>query len=385
MATIANKRLMRKPTNKMILKKTAILFLGCILIFSCNKLTTIPVIDLNRIDRSINLNITDILKDISLVQISPEFLLATHNEIYVTAQYLVINTRLEIHLFSRDGTYIRTLARKGRGPGEFITVGDFFVDEDERFLYYINKGMDFQMNRIDLSSGKVLDPIPIDFNFLKPFYINGILYGLPGARPAGPSMDTGTFPDSGIVACSIVLPSGEMEIFQGYHSYPYFSSFSAIKSYYDEVFLLNYNYSDTLFTLKDNRLSPLYVLRLSNKPQKWEGGGNSCNIFFAYRKGIVFEKVTYKAVSDNRAATFRRDFLALYDRERNVFKIENLNVIDTQVDLTNLAKYSFQSSYFPVACGKYGYMLVGHDFFETLPADLDPDNDNPIIIVGTLK
>ena len=80
------------------------------MIFSCNDSKTIPIINLNRIDQSISLDLTDMLKDISMVQIGSDFLFSTDDEVYVTSQYLIIYTNEQsIHLFGRDGKHIRKL------------------------------------------------------------------------------------------------------------------------------------------------------------------------------------------------------------------------------------------------------------------------------------
>ena len=374
--------------NKQFTCKTALIFLGCILFFSCKSPKEIPIIDLNRIDQSISLDLADILKDISIVQIGPDFLLSTTDQIYVTSNYLIILINNEsLHLFSRDGVHIRKLAERGNGPGEFYSIRYLFVDEDECILCYVDGPNFASLSRIDIGSGKVLEPLPIDFNFLMVKYINGKVYGLPSFRYAGRSIIAGTFPDSAIVACSFSLPSGEMEKYQGHHSYSYIQLGSTISSYYDEILLLNYDYSDTLFTLKGRKLSPQYVLHLSDKMNNTNDGGSTCSILFVYNKGIVLSKETLVPSRPPRPGVMYsgREFFALLDRNGNVFKIDNILVMGAQINIKNSENPWILPSLLPVTCGKYGYMLVDHDFFEARPANFDPNNDNPIIIVGILK
>ncbi|MCL2728348.1 MAG: hypothetical protein FWD56_08200, partial [Bacteroidales bacterium] len=199
----------------------------------------------------------------------------------------------------------------------------------------------------------------------------------------------GPFPDSAIIAGSVLLPSGEMEMYRGQHRYSFLSLGSTITSYNNEILLLNYDYSDTLFTLKDNRLNPLYVLRLSDKMTGTAQGGSGCEIISVYNRGIVLSK--NKLEYYNRTprtvgvAIFGREFVLL-DREGNVFRIDDIHVMDTQINLSNTNPSIRQlSSFLPIICGKYGYMLFEHDVLATRPANFDPDNDNPIIIVGELK
>ncbi|MDR2586429.1 MAG: 6-bladed beta-propeller [Prevotellaceae bacterium] len=370
----------------MTLRRLFLLLIAYIMIFSCNAPKTVPIINLSNISQSISLDLTDMLKDISMVQINSDFLLSTDDEIFVTTEYLIIYTNKQsIHLFDRDGNHIRKLTERGNGPGEFYALRDFFVDENERILYYRDENNYTRLIRIDISNGKVFDPLQIDFNFMTMDYINGKVFNLPMFRYAGRSFRAGAFPDSAIVARSVSLPSGEVEKYHGYHSYSYLFAGSTIISYSDEIFLLNYDYSDTLFSLKDNRLRPLYVLRLSDKITNVDVGGNGCEIVSICDKGIVLSKNKLEPFPSRGVVyTSGRDFVFL-DRKGNVFNIDSIHMMGTQVDLMDNDNPWRLSSLLPVTCGKYGYMMVEHDFFETLPADFDIDNDNPIIIVGTLK
>ena len=371
----------------MITKKTFLLFFGCVILFSCKNSKTIPIIDLDRIEQSTNLDITDILKDITAVQISSDFVLSVNDRVYVTSKYLIIyhNRGASLDLFSRDGKHIRKLAERGNGPGEFNRIQYFFVDEEESILYYNEQGWPrTRLYRIDISSGKAFEPLQIDFTYLMPKYMNGKLFGLPSHILLQPtdgssaSIDAGEYPDSSVVAVSISLPSGEMEKYRGQHKYSFLILGSSITSYYDEISLFNLGYSDTLFTLKDKKLSPLCILHLSKKVTSNEDTGRSgCEIISAYNNGIVLSKINIKPTN--------RDFFALYDRKGNIKKIDNTLVMGAKINLTD-SKGPFYPSYLlPISCGKFGYMLVEHDVLKNVSKDFDSNNDNPIIIVGELK
>ena len=377
--------------QKKMMKKKILLFLVCTVPFSCNNSEIIPVIDLNNIKHSINLDITDILKDITMVQISSDFLLSLDDKVYVTSRYLILYVNREsLHLFSRDGKHIRKLAERGNGPGEFYSIIDFFVDEEERILYYLDNFPQTRLNRIDINSGVTLEPLEIDFSTLTINYINGKIYSLPKFiwRGRTPFYPAGGYPDSAIVASSTSLPSGEITKYQGQHNYSFLAVGSSITSYYDEIVLMNLGYSDTLFTLKDNKLSPLCILRLSDKMTNTDTDekGSECRIISAYKNGIILSKINY--VTRPRLLMEGREFFALYDRKGNIYKIDNINVMNTKISNVNLIdpEKTWQlSSLLPIICGKYGYMLVEYDFFEHRPPNSDPNNDNPIIIVGEVK
>lgn len=369
--------------NKIFLK--GIVFLGCILLFSCKNSKDIPIIDLNRIDQSISLDLNDILKDISVVQISKDKLLHSVNDkIYVTSQYLIIysdkfsKTNASMDLFNRKGELIRNLAVRGNGPGEFNIIENFFVDEQERILYYTDMRDRSILNRIEISNGVALEPLQIDFNYLTMNFINEKVYSLPNIKGF---FKTNEYPDSAIVLRSTSIPSGDIQEYKGDHNYSLMLLGSTLASYKEEVILLNLGYSDTLFNLKNNKLSPICVLPFPNKMTDYTKGGSLFHVISAYNNGIVLAKINVE-YRPPMTIIYKNEYFALYDRKGNISKIDNTNVMNTKIDLTEPGTYIYSS--LPIICGNYGYMLVEHDVLGT-QKDIDPDNDNPIIITGKLK
>ena len=117
----------------LLLIKIALILLGFSIVYSCRNPSNTPIINLDNINKSITLELSDILKDISVVQIESNFLFSINDAIYVTQNYLIIycnkySDMASLHLFSRSGEHIRKLAERGNGPGEFYTIEDFFVD-----------------------------------------------------------------------------------------------------------------------------------------------------------------------------------------------------------------------------------------------------------------
>jgi hypothetical protein len=318
--------------------------------------------------------------------------LSIRDEVYVTSQFLIYYINREsLHLFDRNGKHIRKLAEKGRGPGEFNSISYFFVDVEEQILYYLDQPPT-SLHRIDLSSGMALDPLQIDFTHLTTNYINGKIYSFQRFLVMGSTatlfFKEDAYPDSTLI-CSISLLNGEMDKYQVQHKYSPIVNGTSIASYYNEIAFLNLSYSDTLFVLKDNKLNPLCVLRFSNKTTsstiQIRGSstpiGNTFEIISAYNNGIVLLKKGDKGL----------EYLALYDRKGSVCKISNTIVMGTQINTEAQERAHGHrglggklSELIPLTCGKYGYMVVEHHVLQNLPAHFDPDNDNPILIVGTL-
>ena len=376
-----------------MMKKLILFFLGCTILISCNNNTkNVPIIDLNKIKHAIDLDLSVILNDISFVQISSDFLFSVDDQIYVTSQFLIIyrnkysKETASLDLFNRNGVHIRKLATRGNGPGEFSLIEDFFVDDDENILYYKDMRNRTRLFRIDLNNGITLDPLQIDFTYLTANYHQGKIYSFPDFK--GWFTQTNESADSSIVVYSIALPSGEMTKYRGEHRYQFLVLGASISFYQDEIALINFGYSDTLFTFKDDKLIPRCVIDISNKMTDFEKGGDLARIISVYNNGIVLSKnnVTYQSYGERGGAlNINTDYYVLYDRKGNVYKIDNTRVMNTTISLKDPEKNYLTSSLLPIICGKYGYMLVEHDVLETLPTGFDPNNDNPIIIVGEVK
>ena len=206
-----------REIKMMIHKRIALLFFGIIILFSCKNSRTTPVIYMDKINQFINLELSDILTDISVVQISSDYLFSVNDLVYVASKYLIIcNPGKTMHLFTRNGTYIRKLAERGNGPGEFLYIEDIYVDEEENILYYTDMGHRNRcLSRIELSSGMALDPLQVDFTCLTANYINGIVYSFPNYKGL---FQTNEYPDSATVFSSTSLPSGEVKKYKGGHS-----------------------------------------------------------------------------------------------------------------------------------------------------------------------
>ncbi|MDR9417995.1 6-bladed beta-propeller [Gracilimonas sp.] len=72
--------------------------------------------------------------------------------------------KCKIHVFNPDGSYLRTVGRNGRGPGEFIAIKNLFILNNKLFV------LDHHLKRISvfsLSSFELLDTINTHPNYLK--------------------------------------------------------------------------------------------------------------------------------------------------------------------------------------------------------------------------
>ena len=112
-------------------------------------------------------------------------------------------------------------------------------------------------------------------------------------------------------------------------------------------------------------------------------GGTGVHLISAYNQGIVLAKVNYEYMEKGERIQllYIPEYYVLYDRKGSVYKIDSIHIMNTKISVASNENTYRTSSILPITCGKYGYMLVEHDVLESH----DPNNDNPIIIIGTLK
>lgn len=98
----------------------------------------VPVIEIEDITEKGELAFSDLMKDfeISRLETKEECLIGDVFRRYVTQKYIIVSDAMKgIFLFGRDGTYIRKIADRGRGPGEIIGAYHLEYNEATQTLY----------------------------------------------------------------------------------------------------------------------------------------------------------------------------------------------------------------------------------------------------------
>jgi hypothetical protein len=57
---------------------------------------------------------------------------------FVTDSFIFVNDYNRLMLFNRSGKYIRQIGSVGRGPGQYSSVGDFIIDQNNREIYILS-------------------------------------------------------------------------------------------------------------------------------------------------------------------------------------------------------------------------------------------------------
>lgn len=109
----------------------------------------------------------------SVLLASVNKLIPTKNRILILDRNIRNRNGSTVAEFDMDGRFIRRYGNVGRGPGEYIGVSDFAVDEQRGRLYVL----DHQIQRIityDLNSGKYLEDRRIDIDGVRSYSIAGV-------------------------------------------------------------------------------------------------------------------------------------------------------------------------------------------------------------------
>ena len=92
----------------------------------------IPILNLSSaIEQPENITLSDFVESVTYLPLVTTYdvLVDKYPRIFVTKDYIITVTTYKCLLFNRkDGSFIREIGRKGRGPGEYQSTGGFFND-----------------------------------------------------------------------------------------------------------------------------------------------------------------------------------------------------------------------------------------------------------------
>jgi hypothetical protein len=139
------------------MRKTIILLAISLTLIDCSsEKNTIPIINLQNAAQAKVINLSDMLKDIYIVQLetSADILLGEDTYYLVSEKFIITIDREKILQFSGTGRFIRTLAKVGKGPDEFLRAEAFALDEKNEILYVNHRGDSKNIGVYNLKDGK---------------------------------------------------------------------------------------------------------------------------------------------------------------------------------------------------------------------------------------
>jgi hypothetical protein len=145
--------------------KTVRLIFLLILITSCNGRISqkpFPVIDLQNPGDTRDIYLSELLDDIRLVKLetNDEILLGQYTYYLVGERYIITIDNDKILQFSNNGRFLRTLAKAGNGPEEFLRAEAFALDDKNDILYINHRSDSRNISAFDLKKGERIKRFP---------------------------------------------------------------------------------------------------------------------------------------------------------------------------------------------------------------------------------
>lgn len=122
----------------------------------------VPVIDLQNPGQTRDILLSELLDDIRVVKLetNDEILLGQNTNYLVGNRYIITIDNDKILQFSNNGVFLRTLARSGNGPEEFLRAEAFALDDKNDILFVNHRGDSRNILAFDLKTGSRIKRIP---------------------------------------------------------------------------------------------------------------------------------------------------------------------------------------------------------------------------------
>ena len=126
------------------------------------------------------MKISDITSGIKVVKLetSEDVLLSNIHDIKIFDDYIYVLDVISkaIYVFDFEGNLTRKLQKEGRGPGEYLSINDFFIDTTHRQLEIFDK-LNMNINIYDLDNFNFKESISLPFTFAFTFHKkDGVYY-----------------------------------------------------------------------------------------------------------------------------------------------------------------------------------------------------------------
>ena len=223
----------------------------------------IPVVDLDNPRGSVNLKLSDLLDDITIVPLETRndlLLSVDRSDFTITENYILVSTRDKLLQFDRQGNYLKTLAISGRGPNEFISniPLQIVIDYKREIAHYTDYKDRESIFRIDLKTGNFLEPLRPGLSLfsIKSIDSEGNIYGYPSY------MDVS---DLHLLAYRYDPIDKSLTTYKGYRDFVNLLYGDIMFRQGDEIFFIRSAHSDTLFKISGERMLPHSVIKLKNQ------------------------------------------------------------------------------------------------------------------------
>lgn len=129
-----------------------------LLVTSCTekKIRPVPIADLQNPVKSTEIKLSELLEEIRVIRLETRdsILLGQNTNYLISNKYVISIDQNKILQFSNDGSFIRILAKAGKGPGEFQRAEAFALDDKNEILYINHRGDSRNITCYDLNTGQ---------------------------------------------------------------------------------------------------------------------------------------------------------------------------------------------------------------------------------------
>ncbi|MCL2738382.1 MAG: 6-bladed beta-propeller [Bacteroidales bacterium] len=401
--------------------KTKHLFIPILLVNLClatsctNTSGDIPVIDLDNPIGYIDLKLSDLLDDITIVPLETrdDLLLSTRASFTVSSRYILADVQDKLLQFDRQGKFIRTLATQGNGPNEFEVIVNPLIDEDQEIFYYSSYGRNRSISRISMKTATFPEPLYLD---MPPFSIKeidnkGNIYGFPAVV------------DSVLLAYRYSPADKSVTIYQRHHPFVAGGIDQEMYRQGDHIFFFSFPYSDTLFKIDGSKTIPQYIIKANNlRTRDLAKGDVGLKIRYSGAKGTIIEKWRQQVLTNEYGRTFGSYAIAyLFLNERQESQsIRSITIDPLALTIYELITIKDADDYikslsemqrrtlirpFPAISGLWGHIAVeSADMIERIEQALKSsqlstlqrkrleevstkidEDSNPVLIIGKVK
>ena len=99
-----------------------------------------------------------------ILETNENSLIGNIEQIHINDHQIVVfdnSENLSILIFNLDGTFSHKISKLGNGPGEYISISDFTVDDQKNELYLLDSE-DSKVKKYNLHTGEFIHSIPIN-------------------------------------------------------------------------------------------------------------------------------------------------------------------------------------------------------------------------------
>jgi len=375
----------------------------CMLIFSCSKISNMSTtISFNPNAKTRSVFDAGIIKSVKLLRLDPDGCVIGRIDKIVSNDSLLYimdsSVAKEVYIYTQEGKFVNKISRYGHGQYEYTQLWDIFFDKDNNSLCLLSR-YDQKIISFTPDGKRVLDEsrLPKMFGHIVPT-ANGYI-GYMDNYSQNPNMPYNIW----IMDKSFNLLDGLMPINPQFES----TSFADLNmlSVYGDVVYYKPEYVNTIYQIKDGKMSERYKLDFGEKTlsehsiEFRDNGAEWLNLI----SGKISNVFNYIETADYLLMDFVMDgqfHLGIYDKNNHTSEIARLDCYDDEIIFSfGQIKGMDQSAIYSVVDYEGVYkMWLGHNkvvnFEKLYPEQVDnlrklfpklEEDGNPFIAIYSLE